>query len=344
MPSVPRAQLLCAFIMMLSSAAGCLPRSGTPLSRSAASPAGSADLHATEVGDNLGVLVMAHGGGEEWNNRVSQAVAGLGDRIPLAVAFGMANRPTLQAALDSLHARAVGTVAVVRLFISGASFLHQTEYLFGVRPDAPARVMMGDRMVNGSDLRPLGTDARILLDPAGMAGSEHASRILLGRADATSPHPSQTGVLLLAHGMGAEDANDRLLDDMQGTARRLRSTGYGEVRVATLREDWAAARKTAAAEIRAIVSDMSERWRQAVVVPYRIHGRGPYAEVLDGLDYVATEGLLPHRLVGEWIAGRAAATFCTAGLASPLGPCPGIPSTQLLSPVRCAICSGTLVP
>ncbi len=268
---------------------------------------------------------MAHGGGPTWDGSVGAAVAGLRDRIPLAVAFGMADPRTLQASLDSLHERGASAVAVVRLFVSGASFLHPTEYLFGLRSDPPARAMIGHRMVSGDELAPLRTDARILLDGEGLAGSEEAARILLARANANADVPEEAGVLVVAHGMGAEDENRDLLAAMEDAARVLRSHGYAEVRVATLREDWAAARATAERDIRATVERMGEAYSSVLVVPYRVSGFGPYAEVLEGLDYVPTGGLLPHPLVAEWIARRATSRLCAAGLRSPLGACDPAP-------------------
>ena len=86
------------------------------------------------------------------------------------------------------------------------------------------------------------------------------------------------------------------------------------------------ARAAAEGEIRATVARMGEAWDRVVVVPYRVFGFGPYADVLDGLGYVGTEGLLPHRLVGEWVTARASAVFCAAGLAPALGPCPAVPA------------------
>ena len=269
----------------------------------------------------VGLLVMAHGGGPEWNDRVTAAVEDLRGRMPVSIAFGMANPHTLQASLDSLHNRGVSTVAVVRLFISGASFLHPTEYLFGLRTDAPARAMVGHRWVDGDELEPLRTDARILLDLEGMAGSDEAAQILVARADSHAQDPAGTGALLIAHGMGAEDENRALLAAMEDAAARLRSNGYAEVELATLREDWAAQRVKAEDHIRATVTRMGSKHDRVVVIPYRVFGFGPYATVLEGLDYVGTEGLLPHALVTEWITGRATAVFCAAGLPSPLGPC-----------------------
>ena len=271
--------------------------------------------------NSVGLLLMAHGGGGEWNDRVQAAIADLRGHLPVTVAFGMANPHTLQSSLDSLRDRGVGTVAVVRLFVSGASFLHPAEYLFGLRSDPPARAMIGHRMVDGHELAPLRTDARILLDRNGMVGSDEAARILLARAKASSSAPAETGALLIAHGMGDEGENKDLLAAMEETASVLRQDGFAEVGIATLREDWAVARTRAEQEIKATVARMQTEHATVVVIPYRVSGFGPYAKVLEGLDYVATEGLLPHRLVTAWIAGRATASLCEAGLPSPLGPC-----------------------
>ena len=283
-------------------------------------PESAAHLESSSSSD-LGLLLMAHGGGPEWNDRVRASVDDLHGRMPVSVAFGMANPHTLQASLDSLRDHGVGTVAVVRLFISGASFLHPTEYLFGLRADAPARAMVGHRWVDGDELAPLRTEARILLDLEGMGGSDEATQILVSRADAHTRVPAETGALLIAHGMGAEDENRDVLTAMEDAAATLRSNGYAEVEVATLREDWAAQRARAEEHIRATVARMGTEHDRVVVIPYRVSGFGPYAAVLEGLDYVGTEGLLPHELVTQWIGGRATATFCAAGLPSPLGPC-----------------------
>ena len=77
-----------------------------------------------------GILVMAHGGQPEWDQAVVDAVLPLKQRIPIALALGMADPVTLQAGLDSLEAQGAESVAVVRLFLSGESFLHDTEFYF----------------------------------------------------------------------------------------------------------------------------------------------------------------------------------------------------------------------
>lgn len=323
MPRPNRASALFSVVALISLIGGCGSAPQTALSGSAPSPSVSQPSTAPSE-QGLGVLVMAHGGGEEWNQNVSASVSELGERIPLAVAFGMADPNTLQAAVDELENQGVSTIAVVRLFLSGASFLHQTEFLFGMRPYPPRMGMIGHGMVEGSDLPLLKTNARVLLDRAGMAGSEQVSRIMVSRAEASASDPAKTGVVLIAHGMGAEEENQRVLDAMENSVQRLRSNGYGEVQVATLREDWAEAREHAERQIRATVSRMGEQWEEVVVIPYRVFGFGPYADVLEGLEYVATDGLLPHSLVGDWVAIRSSAVLCAADLAPVLGPCPAV--------------------
>ncbi len=263
---------------------------------------------------------MAHGAGPEWNAAVADAVAPLRTRVPLAVAFGMADPRTLQAAMDSLSAQGVNAVAVVRLFLSGASFLHQTQYLFGLRSDAPRLGIVGHRMVPGTDLEPLVIEARVLLDSDGLAGSGAVAGILGDRAAAAAPD-RRAGVLLVAHGMGAEHENAQLLAAMERDADKLRAAGHAEVRATALREDWAEPRAVAEDEIRTAVKEMRERHGRVVVLPYRLYGFGPYAEVLDGLAYESGPALLPHPLITEWIAERANERFCSAGLPSPLAPC-----------------------
>lgn len=281
-----------------------------------------------------GILVMAHGGGAEWNGRVEDALRPLRGRIPVSLALGMANPETMQAALDSLANEGVNTVVVVRLFVSGASFLHPTEFLLGLRPDPPERAMVGHRMVSGTELDPLARSSRILLVREGLGGSGQAARILIDRAATSGVPPAESGVLLLAHGMGDESEDRQVLRSMEDAAGALRDDGYAEVHVGTLREDWAGAREEAEERIKALVAGMGERHRHVLVIPYRVSGFGPYADVLEGLEYVATEGFLPHPLITEWIAAKATARFCATGLVSPLGPCVTAAGGRPPSPIR----------
>ena len=58
---------------------------------------------------------------------------------PTEVAFGMATRANLQAAVDRLPARGVTEIVAVPLFVSSwSSVITSTEYPFGLRSEAPA--------------------------------------------------------------------------------------------------------------------------------------------------------------------------------------------------------------
>ncbi|PCI40025.1 MAG: hypothetical protein COB53_02270, partial [Elusimicrobia bacterium] len=87
----------------------------------------------------VGVLVMAHGGEPEWNRLASEAAASLAKEYPTEIAFGMARADTLQKAVMRLEKRHVRRIAVVRLFLSGKSFLGRTEKILGAVPGASER-------------------------------------------------------------------------------------------------------------------------------------------------------------------------------------------------------------
>jgi hypothetical protein len=55
--------------------------------------------------------------------------------------------------------------------------------------------------------------------------------------------------------------------------------------------------------IRGFVTRASQDGGRAIVIPFRVQGFGPYADVLQGLDYAADQqGLIPHPEVTLWIA------------------------------------------
>jgi sirohydrochlorin ferrochelatase len=254
---------------------------------------------------------MAHGGSPEWNRTVAEAVAPLRELLPTALAFGMADPGTLQASLDSLRQRGVTTTAVVRVFLSGASFLHQTEYLFGLRDDAPAQPMVHSGAGHGGHvLHPLEHGMDIRLSRDGLGASEVSTRIMADRARSSGVSPERADVVLVAHGMGDDEEDAQVLAHMEGAAEELRRMGFRTARSVTLREDWPAERVVAEARIREWVEAAARRGSPALVVPFRLSGFGPYAEVLEGLSYRSTEGMLPHPLVTLWIEEQARGLLC----------------------------------
>ena len=86
-----------------------------------------------------GILLLSHGGSAEWNGRVLELARTVDQTRPVEVAFGMATRANIQAAVDRLAARGVTEIVAVPLFVSSwSSVVTSTEYLLGLRAEAPA--------------------------------------------------------------------------------------------------------------------------------------------------------------------------------------------------------------
>lgn len=293
-----------------------------PSEGSAVSPPAPEASAATYVSTApFGVLVMAHGGTQEWNDQVADAVAPLAAEFPTRLAYGMADPGTLRAALDSLRADGVSRVAVVRMFLSGRSFLDQTEFLLGLSDTPPGEwILMTHGATHASGHTgdpnppaPLRHGLTVATHGHGMLESPEARRIMRARARELASSPSSESVLFLAHGMGDEAENEEVLGSVRAIAGVVESDGFARAEAATLREDWADERVVAEREIREFVSGETARGRRVLVVPMRLSGFGPYAEVLQGLSYVPGEGLVPHPEVAAWLRSTASRIACAQG-------------------------------
>src|SRR5262245_31695616 len=60
-----------------------------------------------------GVLLLAHGGSQRWNDNVKELAAKVDKQEPTEVAFGMATRANIQTAVDALVARGVSEIVAV---------------------------------------------------------------------------------------------------------------------------------------------------------------------------------------------------------------------------------------
>jgi sirohydrochlorin cobaltochelatase len=256
--------------------------------------------------DDFGVLVMAHGGPPEWNAAVLDAVKPLQAKQPVEVAFGMADAISIRDAVAELERAGVRRIAVVRLFVSGSSWLERTEQILGVRPGAPAHDPAAHTEAHGGHSMAffrVESAAAFTMSTAGLAEADEMGPILADRAKALSKDPGKEDVLVLAHGPGDDTENEQWLAQIDARAESIRAAApFRRVEVATLREDWPEERKVAEQQIRAFVERAKAEGGRAIVIPFRVHGFGPYADVLQGLEYSSSgEGLLPHPNVTTWI-------------------------------------------
>ena len=106
-----------------------------------------------------GVLLLAHGGATQWNERVTAVAATVDQSQPTEVAFGMASRASIQSAIDKLRARGVTEIVAVPLFVSSySSVITSTEYLLGLRKDAPKDMAIFAKMDHSSHGAPAAED------------------------------------------------------------------------------------------------------------------------------------------------------------------------------------------
>ena len=276
-------------------------------------PAASPATPPVAPGD-FGVLVMAHGGSPEWNDEVLSAVEPLSAGHTIEVAFGMADPATIQEAALRLEALGVRRIGVVRLFISGESWYERTEQILGLRGGAPSRPAPTGSGSDGGhgdhnhsmELWRAETAASFALTTQGLAEAEAMGTVLADRARALSRDPRTEDVLILAHGPGDDSENERWIATIDARAEAVRqSLPFRRVQVVTLREDWPEKRPEAERRIRAYVERARAEGGAAIVIPFRVQGFGPYAQVLDGLEYVSDgHGLMPHPGVTRWIEGQ----------------------------------------
>lgn len=264
--------------------------------------------------DGFGVLVMAHGGGAKWNSEVEASLAPLRTGYPLEIAFGMADAVSLQAAVRRLEAKGVKKVAVVRLFVSGESWYERTEQILGLKPGAPPKPAADPHAGHGGahaghsmEFWRVGTSASYALSKEGLADAPEMGAVLAQRARALSQDPARESVLILAHGPEDDGENARWLEQIDRRAEAVRKAGpFRRVQVETLREDWPEKRKVSEVRIRAFVEQAANDGGRVIVIPYRVAGFGPYAEVLEGLAYTSDgQGLLPSSEVAGWVRRQA---------------------------------------
>jgi len=257
-------------------------------------------------------MIMAHGGSEQWNEAIEDVVAPVMKKFPTSIAFGMADHETLKASISELEKQNIDCIAVVRLFMSAQSFLHQTEYLLGLREDEPPFFISHHGPGHHAEPpTPVEFNGKIAISQTALLDAPEVGNILATNALALSDSSGNESVLVIAHGAGDDQVNEQWLQKLDVLSETLRETGlFRSVGVHSLREDWEDKRPKAEQGIRDFVVEHSENGNRVIVLPFRLFGFGPYAEVLDGLTYESNgKGLLPHSEVSQWIERMAGQLF-----------------------------------
>lgn len=261
---------------------------------------------------SFGVMVMAHGGSDEWNAHLMEAVQPLKAHFPVEVALGMADAGSIEAAVRRLESQGVRQVGVVRVFISGESWYERTLQILGVQAGAPPRADHDHSQAAGNLGMPMAfwkvdTELVFHVNVEGLADAAEMDEVLTDRIRALSSDPENEVAAIIAHGSGDDAENQRWIQKItERTSDAQAELRLRDIRAFTLREDWPEKTIAAEREIRNYIRRANSHGLTPIVVPFRVQGFGPYERVLSELDYRAEKlGLLPHPNVGLWIARQA---------------------------------------
>jgi sirohydrochlorin ferrochelatase len=271
----------------------------------------------------LGILLLAHGGKQNWNEEVYKIAATVNQTIPTEVAFGMASRHTLQEGVDRLVARQVKQIVAVPLFVSShSSVITATQYLLRQRSDAPAELKLYAKMDHSHDAHhgPAASSPTASADPTtpvnspvpirmvgALDGHPLVADILLARAAGISQAPAREVVIIVAHGPNQDKENRQWLAEMKTLAERMKPrSNYKRIEYLTVRDDAPEPiRSQAKAELRALVTRATDEGARALIVPLLISFGGIEEGVkkrLEGLEYtICRQGLLPDERLAEWV-------------------------------------------
>jgi sirohydrochlorin ferrochelatase len=285
---------------------------GVPAAAAAQAPAGV---------EKTGVLLLAHGGQAQWNQSVSDVAKRVDAQLPTEVAFGMATRANIKGAMDRLVARGVTSIVAVPLFISShSSVITSTQFLLGLRREAPADLARFARMSHGGHGAATNEHAHHAEDPASPIASSVPVKMtpafnrhplvgamLADRARSISTAPSGEAVILVAHGPVPDDDNARWLDDMRVLAEQVRGAApFASVEYMTVRDDAGPAiREAATKELRGKVEAQRALGRRVLIVPHLMSFGGiekGLLKRLEGLEYTITrQALMPDDRIVEWV-------------------------------------------
>ncbi|MCI0490118.1 MAG: CbiX/SirB N-terminal domain-containing protein [Blastocatellia bacterium] len=275
-----------------------------------------------ETGEKkTGVLLLAHGGSQKWNDEVNKIAAQVNESMPVEVAFGMAAKRSIQDAIDRLIARGVRDIVAVPMFISShSSIITATEYLLGLRASAPPELAIYARMSHDHGSHTASQPEDSSFDPTTPVKSTVPIRmtqaldnhptvaaILLSRALGISQQPAREVVILVAHGPVSDKENDRWMAEMKSLAEQMKGgSGFKRIDYLTVRDDAPEPlRSRATAELRRVVERAIGEGNKVLIVPLLLSYGGIEEGVkkcLEGLSYVMSrQALLPDDRLAAWV-------------------------------------------
>lgn len=262
--------------------------------------------------DVPGTLVVAHGGGEDWNSRVETVVREVDTGGPVEISFLMgpaaAQTRFQDAAQRLVDAGATHIVVVPVLVSSHSGHYEQIRYLAG-EVDTLSETMTHHLHMAGIE-RP-SVPATIRLTRA-LDDSPEVARVIADRAIALAGEPEGRALFIVGHGPNSAENAAEWMKNLRPIADSVRAlTGFRSVLVGLVRDDAPAlVRAEAVKQVREMIALQHElTGSDVIVVPVLISkgsvSRDKLPADLAGLPVVYQgDGLLPHEAMARWIESR----------------------------------------
>jgi len=313
---VRRAGRAAALLLLLAPAAARALAAQQPASQAASAAPAAA-------GAEIGTVVVAHGGGADWNAQVEAVVKEVRLPGPVAVSFLMgpgAKAHRFQDVVQELMRRGAKEVVVVPMLVSSHSGHYDQIRYLARQLDTLGSTMMHHLHMAGIDRAPAGIPMRLT---RAMDDAPQIAEVLAARARALAKAPSKQALFIVGHGPNAAEDYAAWMSNLRRVADTVRArTGFRSVLVDLVRDDAPApVRAEAVARVRELVRLQHElTGREVVVVPVLVStgtvSKEKLPKDLAGLPMVYTgEALLPHPGMARWIEARvreAAATVAGA--------------------------------
>ncbi len=251
-----------------------------------------------ELNDEIGVLVLSHGVGENSDGLFIEALKPMAEKRPTAVAFGMAMMMSsqIQSAVDDLTDRGASTIVLVPTALTEHNSLtRHWKYIFSMHDEASylevPRVQSDAEFVMAKhfDDHPVITD------------------IMFDYTLEKSTNPANEVVIIVGH--GPEDIEDNVVDlkILQTHVDRFKErSDFADVKVINLQDDaLPPIRKSNVKKLRRWINS-AQRQGQSVIVTVAASAsfgvQQHIEEDLRGLDYAfANKGFNEHPKYIEWI-------------------------------------------
>ncbi|HEX5581845.1 MAG TPA: CbiX/SirB N-terminal domain-containing protein [Gemmatimonadaceae bacterium] len=288
---------------------------GTAAAQPPAAPAQRPALPPRTADAVVGTVIIAHGGGPDWNAQVEAMAAGVRTGGPVAVSYLMgpgAKTHGFQHAVRKLVDEGATDIAVVPLLVSSHSgHYEQIRYLVG-EVDTLSETMM-HHLHMGGITRP---DVKVPLRlTRAVDESPDAARVLAERAKAIVPDAaerSRRALFLLGHGPNSAEDYASWMRNLRQVADTVRAaTGFRSVLVELVRDDAPAeVRAEAVARVRELIALQHElTGKDVAVVPILVStgqvSKEKFPKDIEGLPVIYTgDALLPHPEMARWVEAR----------------------------------------